>query len=102
MLAAQPTWAQSSLVPTVSLVEPEQMIDVICGHGQVLVMSDGSVKGNRMTFGWVIALPTGERLAKGDGPDFCYAEFRLYVIRATLLDCLLISNKLRGITQDLL
>ena len=27
--------------------------------------------------------------------DFCYAEFRLYVIRATLLDCSLISNKLR-------
>ena len=26
---------------------------------------------------------------------FCYAEFCLYVIRATLLDCSLISNKLR-------
>jgi hypothetical protein len=37
---------------------------------QLLTMSDGSDDSGAMTFGWVIALPTGRCLAHCAGPAF--------------------------------
>jgi hypothetical protein len=37
---------------------------------QLLTMSDGSDSAGAMTFGWVLALPTGQRLARCAGPTF--------------------------------
>jgi hypothetical protein len=37
-------------------------------HGYLLAVSDGSVKFHDMTFGWILATPTGKRLAAAAGP----------------------------------
>lgn len=37
---------------------------------QLLTMSDGSDDSGAMTFGWVMALPTGKRLVRCAGPTF--------------------------------
>ena len=37
---------------------------------QLLTMSDGSDNSGAMTFGWIIALPDGTRLARGSGPAY--------------------------------
>jgi hypothetical protein len=38
------------------------------GYSNVLAVSDGSVKFHDMSFGWVLATPTGKRLAPAAGP----------------------------------
>jgi hypothetical protein len=37
-------------------------------NGYLLAVSDGSVKVNDMSFGWILATPSGERLAAAAGP----------------------------------
>jgi hypothetical protein len=37
-------------------------------HGYLLAVSDGSVKFHDMSFGWILATPTGKRLAAAAGP----------------------------------
>jgi hypothetical protein len=37
-------------------------------HGHLLAVSDGSVKFHDMSFGWILPIPTGKRLAAGAGP----------------------------------
>jgi hypothetical protein len=44
-------------------------------HGYLLAVSDGSVKFHDMSSGWVLAAPTGKRLAAAAGPCKCQREF---------------------------
>jgi hypothetical protein len=37
---------------------------------QLLTMSDGSDDAGAMTFGWIVSLPTGQRLARCAGPAY--------------------------------
>jgi hypothetical protein len=37
-------------------------------HGHILAVSDGSVKTHDMSFRWILATPSGDRLAAAAGP----------------------------------
>jgi hypothetical protein len=67
MIARQPLWVRSFTIGSEFFFEPGEMIEQICTNSEVLAVSDGSVKGNRMTYGWILALRDGTRLARGNG-----------------------------------
>jgi hypothetical protein len=48
-------------------METDEMIDLVCTYSEDLAMSDGWAKGGRMTYGWILALQNGTRLARGKG-----------------------------------
>jgi hypothetical protein len=57
-------------------VEPFEFMDIVTAQDlatdatQLLTISDGSDDSGSMTFGWVIALPSGRRLTQCSGPAF--------------------------------
>jgi hypothetical protein len=67
MIAWQPLWVRPFIICSEFFFEPKEMIEQICATNEVLAVSDGSVKGDRMTYGWVLALKDGTRLARGKG-----------------------------------
>jgi hypothetical protein len=68
---------ERELFPALSMeVEPFEFIDLVTSQDlaeddiHLLTVSDGSDDSGSMTFGWVIALPSGRRLARCSGPAF--------------------------------
>jgi hypothetical protein len=45
-----------------------EIVNELKGFGYLLAVSDGSVKFHDMSFGWILATPTGKRLAAAAGP----------------------------------
>jgi hypothetical protein len=45
-----------------------EIVHELEGHGYLLAVSDGSVKFHDMSFKWILATPTGKRLAAAAGP----------------------------------
>ena len=71
LLSQQPEWIQYLLEEVEFLSEfpnPYEIMEILDKHKYLLTVSDGSVKFHNMSFGWVLAAPTGEVLAEGAGP----------------------------------
>jgi hypothetical protein len=45
-----------------------EIVAAVEEHRHLLAVSDGSVKSHDMSFGWILATPTGKRLAAAAGP----------------------------------
>ena len=73
-LLEQPAWKRELIQERSFGKGVTSFVDVLAQHDEVgglWIVSDGSVKGHQMTYGWVIANPkTGEVLAEGKGPGW--------------------------------
>ena len=68
VLDNQPDW-KSSFMKGITLKEPiPDIIDAIIQSDFIYAVSDGSAKGNQMTYGWVMYTSTKKILATGQGP----------------------------------
>ena len=68
VLNNQPDW-KSSFMKGITLKEPiPDIIDAIIQSDFIYVVSDGSAKGNQMTYGWVMYTSNKNILATGQGP----------------------------------
>ncbi|OEU21556.1 hypothetical protein FRACYDRAFT_235180 [Fragilariopsis cylindrus CCMP1102] len=73
-LTSQPTWIQA-LLEDVEFYTTEdgwpdfyEIAEELRKHGHLICVSDGSVIFHNMSFGWVLATPTGKRLVGSKGP----------------------------------
>jgi hypothetical protein len=72
-IQSQPKWVES-LLQDVHFFSDDgylnlwEIVHELEHHGYLLAVSDGSVKFHDMSFGWVLATPTGKRLAAAAGP----------------------------------
>ena len=73
-LTSQPEWIQA-LMEDVEFYTTEdgwpdfyEIAEELKKHGHLICVSDGSVIFHNMSFGWVLATPTGKRLVGSKGP----------------------------------
>ena len=66
MLQQQPPWA-SRLLAHIYYDNLPQVVTDIQDSELLLIVSDGSTRCNRMTYGWVLYTQAGKRLVKGHG-----------------------------------
>jgi hypothetical protein len=72
-IQSQPHWVES-LLQNVHFFSDDgysnlwEIVHELEQHGYLLAVSDGSVKLHDMSFGWVLATPTGKKLAAAAGP----------------------------------
>lgn len=69
-LLQQPSWVRTLLGSVKLRVSLQELIDASTEHGKLILVSDGSGKQSKMSFGWVCAAPDGKRLADAAGPCF--------------------------------
>ena len=67
MLNLQPGWIQK-LMGRIRYSHISDIVDYIAKEEYLIVVSDGSVRQNHMTFGWLLSTPAGTRIAEGSGP----------------------------------
>ena len=67
-LASQPAWIQTLLGQIKLQLPIEQILEIYDKEGEFVMVSDGSEKEWAMTFGWILAVRSGIRLAKAAGP----------------------------------
>jgi hypothetical protein len=72
-IKSQPHWVESLLqdvhfFPDDGYSNLWKIVHKLEEHGYLLAVSDGSVKFHDMSFGWILATPTGKRLAAAAGP----------------------------------
>ena len=67
-LASQPAWIQTLLGQIKLQLPIEQILEIYDKEGEFVMVSDGSEKEWAMTFGWILAVRSGMRLAKAAGP----------------------------------
>jgi hypothetical protein len=62
---------EKQLLQHMEILVPMETITHHTQH-QLIIASDGSVQDHRASFGWIIATPGGNRLAKCSGPAYGY------------------------------